>query len=277
EGERPAMRFLARLLTVLTGATGLVYGVTWQKSLSTLLGSHSEATAAVLGIFLAGLSVGYGLFGRLTRAQVARAAGSGRPPRLLATYGLIEAGIGVYALLFPAFFGLVQRLSFAIPHGAAGVGFAFDVALAALLILPPTILMGGTIPILTQALSRSLEDATRFHAFVYAFNTAGAGAGALAASFLLVPWLGLRNVMFAMGAVNVLVGATFLALSGRPVPMAGATAESAAAPVRRSRELLVCAVAALLVGFAMMVVQTVLIRIAGLSFGSSQFTFAMVV
>src|SRR5690606_8579701 len=189
----------------------------------------------------------------------------------------IEAGIGVYALLFPAFFGLVQRLSFAIPHGAAGVGFAFDVALAALLILPPTILMGGTIPILTQALSRSLEDATRFHAFVYAFNTAGAVAGALAASFLLVPWLGLRNVMFAMGAVNVLVGATFLALSGRPVPMAGATAESAAAPVRRSRELLVCAVAALLVGFAMMVVQTVLIRIAGLSFGSSQFTFAMVV
>src|SRR5690606_35459524 len=225
------------------------------KYLSTLLGSHSEATAAVLGIFLAGLSVGYDLFGRVTRAHVARAAAAGRPPRLLWIYGLIEGGIGVYALLFPAFFGLVQRLSFAIPHGAAGVGFAFDVALAALLILPPTILMGGTIPILTQALSRSLEDATRFHAFVYAFNTAGAVAGALAASFLLVPWLGLRNVMFAMGAVNVLVGATFLALSGRPVPMAGATAESAAAPVRRSRELLAGAAAALLVGVPLMVGQ----------------------
>jgi spermidine synthase len=272
------MRIASLLLTVLTGATGLVYEVTWQKYLSTLLGSHSEATAAVLGIFLAGLSVGYGLFGRLTRRLVGRAAAGGRPARLLSVYGGVEAGIGVYAALFPLLFAGVQRLSFLIPHGAAGLGFAFDVALAALLILPPTILMGGTIPMLTQALARSLEDATRFHAFVYAFNTAGAVAGALSASFLLIPWLGLRNVMLAMGAVNVVVGATFLALSARAGERAGPSpgAPGAAAPAR-SRELLVCAAAALLVGFAMMVVQTVLIRLAGLSFGSSQFTFAMVV
>ncbi|HSJ96941.1 MAG TPA: fused MFS/spermidine synthase, partial [Myxococcota bacterium] len=270
------MRIAALLLTVLTGATGLVYEVTWQKYLSTLLGSHSEATAAVLGIFLAGLSLGYVVFGRVTRALVERAAATGRPPRLLFTYGVVEAGIGVYAALFPVLFAGVQRLSFLVPHGAAGLGFAFDVALAALLILPPTILMGGTIPILTQALSRSLEDATRFHAFVYAFNTAGAVVGALAASFVLIPWLGLRNVMFAMGAINVVVGATFVALStGARAPVAGATGGAAAAS--RPRALLVCAAAALLVGFAMMVVQTVLIRIAGLSFGSSQFTFAMVV
>ena len=55
--------------------------------------------------------------------------------------------------------------------------------------------MGGTIPILTQALARALDDATRFHAFVYAFNTAGAFLGALAAGFWLVPWLGLEGVM----------------------------------------------------------------------------------
>ena len=48
--------FVALLLTVLTGFTGLVYEVSWQKYLSTLLGSHSEATAAVLAIFLGGLS-----------------------------------------------------------------------------------------------------------------------------------------------------------------------------------------------------------------------------
>lgn len=49
-------RRLALLLTVFSGVTGLVYQVAWQKYLATLLGSDSEATAAVLAIFLAGMS-----------------------------------------------------------------------------------------------------------------------------------------------------------------------------------------------------------------------------
>ena len=65
---------VALLLTVGTGFSGLVYEVVWQKYLATLLGSHSEATASVLGIFLAGLSLGYALFGRVARALVTRAA-----------------------------------------------------------------------------------------------------------------------------------------------------------------------------------------------------------
>ena len=95
------MRLLALLLTTLTGFSGLVYEVTWQKYLATLLGSHSEATSAVLAIFLGGLSVGYALFGALTRRWVARAEEEGEPPRLLFTYGLLEGGIGIYAFLFP--------------------------------------------------------------------------------------------------------------------------------------------------------------------------------
>ncbi len=157
------------------------------------------------------------------------------------------------------------------------MGFAYDVVLAALLLLPPTILMGGTIPMLTQALSRSLEDATRFHAFVYAFNTAGAVVGALAAGFVLVPWLGLRKVMFAMGAINLVAGGVFLLLAARG---AGATLPAAvpeAGPRARPAGFAVYVLAALLTGFAMMAIQTVLIRIAGLAFGSSQFTFSMVV
>ena len=69
--------------------------MTWQKYLAILVGSHSEATAAVLAIFLGGLAVGYSLFGTVSRRLVARAARAARQPRLLYTYGLIEAGIGV--------------------------------------------------------------------------------------------------------------------------------------------------------------------------------------
>jgi hypothetical protein len=67
------LRITALLLTALTGFSALVYEVSWQKYLATLLGSHSEATAAVLGLFLGGLALGYALFGRVTRRRVARA------------------------------------------------------------------------------------------------------------------------------------------------------------------------------------------------------------
>jgi spermidine synthase len=270
----PIPRAMALTLTLATGFAGLVYEVTWQRYLATLLGSHSEATAAVLGIFLGGLSLGYALFGRVTR----RAALRGRAARLLLLYGAIEAAIGLYALAFPWLFRAAQAVSVLMPGDHAGLAFACDVALAALLIGPPTIAMGATIPLLTQALPADLAAATRVHALVYGLNTAGAFAGALCAGFLLVPKLGLVGVLMAMGALNLAAGAAYIALGiatrGEAAAAAVGNAPEGASVVAHFPRY---AAAALLTGFAMMTVQTVLIRMGGLAFGSSHFTFALVV
>src|SRR5262249_49617588 len=122
------LRAACLLLTVLTGASALVYEVAWQKYLATLLGSHAEATAAVLAIFLGGLAAGYELFARLAARRMAQ-----RPDayaaRLLRVYGAVELSIGVYALLFPTLFGVAQSVSLAVPRGHPAAAFAFDVAL----------------------------------------------------------------------------------------------------------------------------------------------------
>ncbi|MGH7336638.1 MAG: hypothetical protein ACREI7_03590, partial [Myxococcota bacterium] len=220
------LRPIVLALTVCTGFTGLAYEIAWQKYLAILLGAHSEATATVLGLFLGGLSLGYWLFGALTRALVARGRRQvprsepkasedqqgGQPAPLLLVYGAVEAGIGVYCLLFPAIFPLVRSASARLPTGEGAFAFAVDTALAAVLIVPPATLMGGTIPILTQALARSLADATRVHALIYGWNTAGAFAGALAAGFFLIEWLGLDGVQRAMGLVNISAGIVFALL-----------------------------------------------------------------
>jgi len=270
------VKAIALALTILTGFTGLVYEVTWQKCLAILLGSHGEATAAVLGIFLGGLALGYRVFGRVTRWHLERAREQGRIPRLLLVYGFVEAGIGLHALVFPELFALAQSASLGLPKLSDGLAFGIDVGFTALLIGPPTVLMGGTIPILTQALSRSVEDATRVHAHVYAFNTAGAFAGALAAAFVLVPTLGLEGVLLWMGLVNLAVGTTFVLL-GRGSDARASVLAGAAPPVETPPGFGICAAAALLLGFAMMTTQTVLIRVGGLALGASHFTFAMVV
>jgi len=267
------LRPLVLALTVVTGFTGLAYEVTWQKYLAILLGAHSEATAAVLGLFLGGLSFGYWLFGAVTRSLVARERSGGGPAPLLRVYGAVEAGIGIYCLLFPWYFEVVRRVSVWLP-AAGPLAFAVDVALASLLIVPPATLMGGTIPILTQALARSVADATRVHAWVYASNTVGAFAGAITTGFVLIPWLGLDGILRALGGVNLVAGSAFVLLGMRPRVIvdldagAAAPAPAGAIPYR---------VAALLVGFAMMVLQTIVIRVGGLALGASEYTFTMVV
>src|SRR6267142_983138 len=128
------LRTIVLALTVCTGFTGLAYEITWQKYLQVLLGAHSEATATVLGLFLGGLSLGYWLFGALTRALVLRGRRSGRPAPLLLVYGVVEAGIGVYCLLFPSIFPLVRSASAWLPTGNGAFAFAVDAALSAVLI-----------------------------------------------------------------------------------------------------------------------------------------------
>jgi predicted membrane-bound spermidine synthase len=269
------IRLIALLLTVLTGFTALVYEVAWQKYLATLLGSHAEATAAVLAIFLGGLSAGYALFGRATRWIVERGRRRSRPAHLLYLYALVEMGIGLYALLFPTLFGIAHGLSLLGPTDHAGLGFAFDIGLSALLIGPPTLLMGGTIPILTLALAGDLDHATRVHAWVYGFNTAGAFAGALAGGFFLVPALGLDGVVYAMGSVNLVAAVVFALLDRGAARVAPDLSQPAAAePVAR---FAAWAGVSLLAGFAMMALQTTFNRVGALTLGPSQFTFAMVV
>lgn len=269
------IRGLALVLTVLTGFSGLVYEVTWQKGLAILLGSHSEATAAVLAIFLGGLSLGYSTFGHVSSRVTERGGLRGSGRRLLLLYGFVEAGIGLWALVWPRLFDAARALSIALPVQNEAASFAFDLLLTVFLIGPPAVLMGGTIPILTQALAHDLEDATRFHAFVYGFNTLGAFAGALAGGFFLVPWMGIPGTLTAMGLVNLAAGASFLALfwTGRDAVAKSASPPASDAPA----SFALFAIVALLLGFAMMMVQTVLIRVGGLAFGASHFTFTMVV
>ena len=136
---------------------------------------------------------------------------------------MVEASIGIWALLFPWLFGAAQRISFLVPPGHEALSFAFDVLLCALLLGPPSLMMGGTIPLLTQALARTVAEATRVHAWIYATNTAGAFAGALAGGFALVPWLGLDGVLRAMGLLNLAAGAIFIVQGRLRAPAWGAT------------------------------------------------------
>lgn len=263
------------LFIFLTGAAGLIYQVTWQKYLSRLLGSDSMATAIILATFLGGLSIGYYFCGKLTT----------RIKRYFAGYALLEGIIGVWCLLFPLLFNMMDFLtkhwSFAPPLWIIIQGILCSILLMGV----PTICMGGTIPILTRGISKNITEATRVHAFVYAVNTAGAFLGTLLAGFYLIPNYGLPATMVKTSFLNLgtffffLILQTWLKQAG-PMETSGKHIEKKipepSYDAGRFPPSILYSIA-FLSGLYVMSLENVLIRITNLSLGSSSYSFTIIV
>ena len=265
----PSFLRVTYLLAFLTGAAGLVYQVVWQRYLIRLLGGDGLATATVLSVFLGGLSVGYWACGKLTV----------RVRRVFVAYGILEAFIGVWAFAFPWFFRLVDiatgSWTFSPPFH-----MVFEGALCgALLLGPPALAMGGTIPMLTRGLTGSIESATRVHARVYAINTAGAAAGALLAGFVLIWQFGLPGTLCGTALINLATAAFFIAI-GRNIFAAEVTDTPARTRPTADPRLPPTWALYLIVflsGFYFITLETLFVRVTHLSFGSSSHSFAMII
>lgn len=215
-----SLRLGVQALFVVSGATALLYQVTWVRDLMLILGASFEATAIVLASFMAGLSLGSFVLGR-------RADSLARPLRV---YAWLEIGIALAACALP--FALDAADAFYVgaakQAGGAGAGLATArVAMAFGLLVVPTFFMGGTLPVLIRWLLRGpegLESLGHRLAWLYGLNTLGGLLGALAAGFVLIPTLGVWHTQLSAVIVNLAIGAVAWSLD------AWETAKPSAAP-----------------------------------------------
>src|ERR1700750_1902426 len=145
-----ALQKLIGLCFILSGATGLIYEVLWARMLGLVFGATTLAVSTVLAAFMGGLALGSALAGKL--------APKIRKP--LSTYGVMEIGIAVYALLIPLLFRWIDHLYALIWQQLHPGYFTFSLwrfVLSGLVLLVPTTLMGATLPVLTAAFARSSD------------------------------------------------------------------------------------------------------------------------
>src|SRR5213594_2596846 len=220
---------LVPFLFFCSGATALIYEVVWSKYLSQMLGSTVKAQTVVLPVFMGGLALGNRLFG----------ARADQSPRPLAIYGYIELAIGLYAFFFHSFYRFADavfvRLGTGQPEHRAWL-LVLKGALSIALLLGPTILMGGTLPLLAAWLQRQTTDAGRWSARFYSINSLGAVFGAGMAGFYLVRALGMVSSLQMTALFNVLIGLTAVALArirggSASVAAPAATVEKSAGPI----------------------------------------------
>ena len=253
--------------TFLTGASGLLYEVTWHCMLSNIIGSQAQATALVLAVFLGGLGLGYWLFGKSTALK--------SNSFLLKRYGIVEAAIGAWAI-----FSVIIYLCVWNWVGILGVTSSKfplrELLLTIILVGPGSLMMGATLPLLTQALCDSVPRRT--HALIYAVNTAGALVGCLLTGFVLLPLAGVIVVTLLGAIVNLVAGRFFIKISKEVVDtshLRGYEISSGAIDFGQySFQLLSVA---FLAGFYALTFQSILVRLVGLSVGSSEYAFTIVV
>jgi len=214
-------------LFFVSGACGLTYQVLWLRVLALVFGVTVHAASTVLASFMAGLALGSLLARRLARL--------GHPLRVFA---LLEAGVAASALATPAMLDLAavvyRPISAGFPDSLWLLTAARFVGSSAVLLLP-TLLMGATLPVLSQAsVVRLGAQGSRLGA-LYSVNTAGALIGALGTGYLLIGDLGIGRTFQVAAAGNLLVAAVAWWLSGHigdappPATVEGGVAESAAA------------------------------------------------
>ncbi|HEY5658282.1 MAG TPA: fused MFS/spermidine synthase [Myxococcota bacterium] len=189
-----------------SAAAALVYQVAWTRLLILTFGRSTLALSAVVAGFMGGMAIGAWSFHRLAAGRSA-----------LRVYAALELGIAVFACVLgvtleglPGAFAVVAA---EVPPGPALHALRFAVVFG--LLLPPTACMGATFPALCAVLIRSQPGIAHHLGRIYGLNTLGAAAGALAAGFALIEWLGVRGAVGLAVATNAAIALLAARLTAR--------------------------------------------------------------
>ncbi|MEO8098299.1 MAG: fused MFS/spermidine synthase [Acidobacteriota bacterium] len=251
------------LLSAASGVAALIYEIVWFQLLELVVGSTAVALGVLLTMFMGGMCLGSLLFPRLVSTR--------RDP--LKVYATMEAGIGalgIVVLLLVPMAGSVH--TFWSGHGV--LGFLLRGAVAAVCLLPPTLLMGATLPALARTIKAAPSDVSRV-GVLYAANIAGAVFGCLLSGFYLLRVYDTSTATYVGAGINFAIAALAGALAGTKAsrqeqPEITGDDRSTATGNRSVY------IAIAFSGLCALGAETIWTRILGLLFGASVYTFSVI-
>ena len=249
------------LLFAGSGCAALIYQVVWLQLLQLVIGSSAVSMAVLLGTFMGGMCLG--------SLALPRLVGADRHP--LRVYACLEIGIGAFGLALLVMMPFVNDL-----YASTGGGLAFRAAVAAICLLPPTALMGATLP----AVARWVEttpDGISWLGFFYGGNLAGAVAGTLAAGFVLLRVYDMAVATSVAAAINVTVAAVAMRVASRtPRPSPAPATSPAASGIAVVRPVTVTHAVIALSGFTALASEVIWTRLLSLTVGATVYAFSLI-
>jgi spermidine synthase len=272
ESPVASRRYLPALLVLFigSGCAALVYEVVWFQLLELIIGSSAISLGVLLGTFMGGMCLGSFVLPRLISAD--------RHP--LRVYGQLELGIGVIGLLVLVGMPLVSGIYTGLA-GTGLIGILFRGVIAGVCLLPPTMLMGATLPAIARWLETTREGVS-WLGFFYGGNIAGAVLGSLLAGFYLLRVYDSAVATYVAVGINVIVAMLAFTIAKitpyhvttrdtAPESVAG----SAAVPGAAGAGIVYVAIA--LSGMTALAAEVIWTRILSLLFGATTYTFSLIV
>ncbi len=260
------------MIFTASGFAGLIYESIWTHYLKLFLGHAAYAQALVLAIFMGGMALGSLICSKY----------SGRFHNLLIGYALIELAIGLCSIFFHPLYVLFIDLTYAKIIPALGSLLAVTIFKwlgASLIILPQSILLGMTFPLMTAGLIRRFpETPGSIVAMLYFTNSFGAAIGVLAAGFFFIEWAGLPGTLVIAGFINILVAAVVWLAEKNSQTIQSRTpshAEIVSPETTPSFVFKIFLAVALLTGLSSFVYEIGWIRMLSLVLGSSTHAFEL--
>ncbi|HLY11834.1 MAG TPA: hypothetical protein VKW04_21210 [Planctomycetota bacterium] len=185
------------LIFLLSGFAAILYQLVWQRSLFRLLGTSSESVTMVVTAFMLGLGFG-SLGGGVLSLRATRS--------LPFLFGLAELGIGIFGFVSMPLFSWIASLTWAAEGLTIGI-------IAFVCVLVPTLLMGGTLPILVAYLVRESRNVGKSVGFLYFINTLGSAFGCFAAALWILGHLGQGGTVILAASINLTVAGGVIGLA----------------------------------------------------------------
>ena len=204
----PAARFSLLGVLFLSGANGLMMEIVFRRQLLLSLGVTHYSVATVLTVFMAGLALGSFLFGRI----------ADKIEYPIKLYGLLEVGVGLSGLLLIIVFSYLD-LFYVKLHLVFGTAGSTNILLkflpAAIVLLIPTTLMGGTLPLIGKAFTNGGHSAGSPLGLLYGVNTFGGVIGVIGATFFLLGTVGALLTLAIVSILNTIIGLISLQYFGK--------------------------------------------------------------
>ncbi len=263
------MKKLLFAIFTLSGFSGLIYESIWSHYLKLLLGHAAYAQVLVLAIFMGGMAGGAWIAARISQ----------RLSNLLRAYALVEGLIGLAALVFHHGFVAVanQLFSNLLPVlGSPLLAQLVKWTLASLLVLPQSILLGMTFPLMSAGIIRRhpLGPGATL-AMLYFTNSLGAAAGVLSSGFFLIEAVGLPGTVMTAGLINLGLAVTVWFLAARPETAVAETPNPGVSSPTPSPRLKLLLFGAAVTGAASFFYEIAWIRMLSLVLGSSTHSFEL--
>ena len=252
------------ILFVISGFSGLIYESIWSHYLKLFLGHAAYSQTLVLTIFMGGMAMGAWFAGRILTMSI----------RLLYAYALVELLIGVAGILFHRIFQMLMDVSFnnIIPAiSDPTIMHIYSWAVGSALLLPQSVLLGATFPLMSNALLRIRSDLPgRSISLLYFGNSIGAAIGVLVCGFYLIAKTGMPGTVLTAGIINVLIALTVYMIAKG---LEEAVPEQVSM-TRKHSPLLVMA-ASFLTGAASFMYELIWIRMLSMVLGASTHSFEL--